>query len=277
MTERDARIAPTAHYTAHVWHRLGLPYAELFATARGRRLFWSFRLAGEWMAAALPGMPSMVDYLELRHRAIEHELERIGPDKIIELGAGLSRRGVTWAAERGVDYVEVDLPHMIAAKRAALGRAPADLRARLEGKLRHAAVDVLSSELGELLRRELGTPERPVVVAEGLLGYFALSERRAVVGSIARAIRARGRGALICDLRAGEGGATIAAAAKLLRAAIWLVTRGRGAREDFAGPEAARSFLLEAGFAHVEQVSVEQATPELARLRSPARVWSARA
>jgi hypothetical protein len=112
-------------------------------------------------------------------------------------------------------------------------------------------------------------------VAEGLLGYFPLAERRQLVGAIAGALGARGGGALICDLRAGEGGAAIAAAAKILRGAIWLVTRGRGAREDFADPEAARSFLLEAGFARADQVSAERATPELARLRSPARVWRA--
>jgi O-methyltransferase involved in polyketide biosynthesis len=275
MTERDARIAPTAHYTAHVWHRLGLPHAELFATERGRRLFWSFRLAGEWIAAATPGMPSMVDYLELRHGAIEHALEQLAPDIIIELGAGLSRRGATWAADRGVDYVEVDLAHMIAAKRRALERAPPELRHRIEGKLRHAAIDVLSDQFGDFLTRELAQRERPVVVAEGLLGYFALPERGRLVSSIAQALRARGGGALICDLRAGEGGPAIAAAAKILRGAIWLVTRGRGAREDFSGPEAARSFLLEAGFARAEQVPPEQATPELARLRSPARVWRA--
>ena len=72
----DARIAPTAHYTAYIWHRLGLPYAELFVTPEGRRLFWTFRLAGEWIAAASPSLPSMVQYLELRHRVIDHTPQR---------------------------------------------------------------------------------------------------------------------------------------------------------------------------------------------------------
>ena len=267
---RDAKIAPTAHYTAYVWHRLGLPYAELFATPTGRSLFWSFRAAFEWIAVAAPGIPSMVDYLELRHRAIEHALSEIDPDRIVELGAGLSRRGVTWAADHGVPYVEVDLPHMIEAKRAAIARAPAALREKLAGKLRHEARDVLSPDFADWLRSELAGAERPVVVAEGLLGYFPMHERARIVRAIAE-----GSPRLVCDLRSGEGGAAIAAAAKVLRAGIWIATRGRGAREDFESPAAVRAFLTEAGFERAEIVPPEAATPELARLATPARVWRA--
>lgn len=273
--DRDVRIGPTAHYTAYVWHRLGYPYSELFVTETGRRLFWAFRLSAEWLALAAPGVPSMVDYLELRHRAIEHALDAIDPDRIVELGAGLSRRGVTWAADRGVDYLEVDLPHMIAAKRAALERAPAELRERVASRLRHAAIDVLSDDFSERLASELEGAFRPVVIAEGLLGYFELAERGRVVRAIARAL-APAQGTLLCDLRAGEGGKPIAAAAKILRGAIWIATRGRGAREDFASREAARDFLVDAGFSGAEVVPVERAVPKLAHLRSPANVWRAR-
>jgi O-methyltransferase involved in polyketide biosynthesis len=271
----DAHIAPTAHYTAYVWYRLGLPHAELFATDTGRRLFWSFRLAGEWIAAAAPGIPSMAQYLELRHRAIEHALEEIEPDRIVEIGAGLSRRGLTWAADRGVVYTEVDLPHMIDAKREALERAPSELRERARTKLRQAAVDVLSDTFAAFLAEELEGAERPVVIAEGLLGYFALPERARIVRAVSRALASAGGGTLLCDLRSGEGGPAIAVAAKLLRGAIWVATRGRGARQDFASAEAVRDFLLDAGFSSALPVSVESATPHLAHLRSPARVWRA--
>lgn len=270
----DARIAPTAHYTAYVWHRIGLPYAELFATPTGRRLFWTFRLAGEWLAAAAPSVPSMAQYLELRHRAIDHALDQFGPDRVVELGAGLSRRGLTWALDRGVVYTEVDLPHMIAEKRRALARAP-ELEARAKGKLRHEAVDVLSEEFSPWLARELAGAERPAVVAEGLLGYFALPERRRIVAAVAGALASAGGGEFLCDLRSGEGGRAVAAAAGMLRGAIWIATRGRGAREDFASPEAVQRFLIDAGFSTAESIPAERACPELARLRSPARVWRA--
>jgi len=269
-----AEIAPTAHYTAYVWHRLGFPHAEHFATATGRRLFWSFRFAGEWVAAVHPTVPSMLQYLELRHRSIELALEDAAPDRVVEIGAGLSRRGLTWAADRGVDYVEIDLPHMVSAKRELIAeRVPAAVRARAGERLRHEAVDVLAPDFEGWLARALEGAARPVVIAEGVLGYFEIDDRERVAGAVARALG--GRGEFVCDLRAREGGRSVAAAAKLLRAGIWLVTRGRGAREDFPSREAVERYFEQAGFASAEPVAVERAAPHLGRLRSPARVWRA--
>lgn len=268
------QIAPTAHYTAYVWHRLGFPHAEHFATPTGRRLFWSFRFAGEWLAVAHPTVPSMLQYLELRHRSIEVGLEDAKPDRVVELGAGLSRRGLTWAADRGVDYLEIDLPHMVSAKRELIeARVPAPVRERARGRLRHEAVDVLGPGFESWLSRALEGAERPVVIAEGVLGYFELADRERVARSVARALD--GRGSFICDLRAREGGSAVAAAAKLLRAGIWLVTRGRGARDDFPSRQAVESYFERAGFARAEPIPVERAAPHLERLRSPARVWRA--
>lgn len=275
--DRDVRIAPTAHYTAWVWYRLGLPHAELFATERGRRLFWTFRLAGEWLAMALPRVPNMQQYLEMRHRSIDWALSEFDADRVVEIGAGLSRRGLTWAADRGVDYLEVDLPHMIEAKKEALSmRAPKSLAERAKTKLRHHAVDVLSPEFRDFLRDELASGSRRVVIAEGLLGYFDLAERERIVRSVGEALQAAGGGIFLCDLRAKEGGSSVAAAAKVLRGAIWLVTRGRGARQDFESTDAVREFFRNAGFASAEPVPVARATPELSKLKNPARVWEAR-
>lgn len=273
---RDQRIAPTAHYTAYVWHRLGLPHAEIFATPTGKRLFWLFRLAGEWGAAAHPTLPSMVQYLELRHRAIEHALDEHAPDAIVELGAGLSRRGLTWAADRAVPYVEVDLPHMIAMKREIIReRAPLDVRRRAEALLRHEAADVLGAGFERWLSAEVASFERPAVVAEGLLGYFDLPERAAIARAVASALSRAKSGVFVCDLRSREGGRMVSTAAKLLKGAIYVATRGRGARADFSGPGEIEAFFHQAGFREAAPVSIEAATPHLTHIRTPARVWKA--
>ncbi|MCA9596181.1 MAG: class I SAM-dependent methyltransferase [Myxococcales bacterium] len=269
MTDRDARISPTAHYTAYVWHRLRLPYAEHFATPTGRTLFWSFRAVGEWLAAASRTVPSMVQYLELRHRAIEHALSEIGPDHILEIGAGLSRRGVTWALDHGVRYTEVDLPHMVAAKRDVLARR--GLLSRVSGKLTQEQKDALSSDFGAWLHERLAGAERPVVIAEGVLGYFEMPERERIARSIAEGLA--GGGTFLCDLRSNEGGRTLAVTSELLKGAIWLVTRGRGAAENFRDEADVRSFFARTGFTTAEPVPTELATPHLVQLRSPARVW----
>jgi O-methyltransferase involved in polyketide biosynthesis len=270
---RDAKIAPTAYYTSYVWKRLGLPHADLFATAEGAALFWGFRAAGEWIAVLSPHLPSMTQYLALRHRLIEARLAALRPDRVVEIGAGLSRRGITWALDHGVDYVEVDLPDMIAAKRARLLAAGPRMRAVVDMRLRLESRDALAPDFGAWLAATLSGAERPVVIAEGVLGYFPLPERLAVVGSIRESLARAGGGSFLCDIRSREGGAAMALAATVLRSGIRLVTRGRGVREDFVSVDAVRAFFREAGFT-AEPVP-RSLVPELAQVPSPMRVWEA--
>ncbi len=269
----DEKIAPTAHYTAYVWKHVGMPHGELFATPLGAAMFWGFRLAVEGaLPRLLGGVPSMTEYLELRHLWIESALEEERPDRVVELGAGLSRRGVTWAA-RGVPYVEVDLPPMSALKRRMIAeRASPELRSRLSGRLTHVAADVLDGGFAGELASLLRGAERPVVVAEGVLGYFARPDRERLAASVARALE--GRGAFVTELRTASGDPSVAAAVKVLRASIRLATKGRGAREDFADPDDVRRFFAEAGFGSVEPLEHER-VPHLAGTRTPARVWRA--
>jgi O-methyltransferase involved in polyketide biosynthesis len=271
---RDERIAPTAYYTAYVWYRLGLPHAELFATPEGRRLFWGFRLAGEWIAAASPHVASMVQYLERRHRLIDRALVDLRPDRVVEIGAGLSRRGVT-LARRGVDCVEVDLPHMIREKsRRIEAGAEKALRDALRERLRLVPMDVLSGAFEPFLVSALAGAKRPVVVAEGLLGYFPMSERAALSGVVAAALRAAGGGAFLCDLRTGERGRAARTQSSLLHLGIRAATRGRGAREDFASDAAVARFFEAAGF---DETCVEDASslPGLGHLETPNAVFRA--
>jgi len=174
--------------------------------------------------------------------------------------------------------VEADLPHMVEAKRHFIEtRASAALRERIRARLRQEAVNVLGSGFEGWLAERLAGAARPAVVAEGLLGYFDMPDRLRVTRSIAGALSRGGGGSLVCDVRASEGGRAVAAAAKLLKAGIWLVTRGHGAREDFTGPAAVREHFANAGFVEAEPIPVDRAVPHLTALRSPGRVWRARA
>ncbi len=275
MSERDAQIAPTAHYTAYVWSRLKLPYAEHFATTRGRLIFWSARLAGEWVASVVPRLPSMTQYLELRHRTIERALLAHAPDVIVEIGAGLSRRGVTWASDEGVRYVEIDLPAMIAAKRAAIDALPPPIRKRLGDRLQLVSCDILADDFAHQLAKHLAGARRPAIVAEGVMGYFPEDERLRIARSIHSAFAAESSrtSIFLCDLRAREGGLGVALAAKLLKGGIRVLTRGRGAREDFANAAAIESFFSAAGYRTSAPVAPQ--LPHLAHLRAPMKVWQA--
>lgn len=272
---RDERIAPTAHYTAYVWKRLGLPHAELFATPRGAHLFWGFRAAGEWAAAASGRVPSMEQYLGLRHRLIEAALEEHAPGHVVELGAGLSRRGLTWAADRAVPFTEIDLPHMVQAKRALLERASPEVRRRAEAHLRIEEGDVLDPALGDRLRRLLAGVRRPAVVAEGLVGYFAPDERHRIVRSVREGLSDAADGIFLCDLRTRDAGRALGPAVKAMRLGIRLVTRGRGIRSDFADDAEVRAFFTQGGFPQADKLEASR-LPDLAHLRFPSAVWRAR-
>ncbi len=273
----DDRIAPTAHYTAWVWHRLGLPHADLYATAQGAAVFWGMRLLGEWMAAMAPGVPSMTRYLERRHLLIDRALEAHGPDRIVEIGAGLSRRGTSWAADQGVPYVEIDLPAMIAVKTALLAeRAPETLRLRLAGRLRLIEGDALDPGFEAVLRRELAGAHRPAIVAEGVLGYFTPGQRARLAARVRQALGANG-GIFLSDLRTREGHERMPLASRGLRAGIGLLTRGRGAGKEIEDDEAVRALFREAGFEQAAPVDIAALAPELLSVPSPGTVWQAHA
>lgn len=273
------RIGPTAHYTAYVWRRAGLPYAEHFATRQGAILYWGFFALGEWATRLSPTVPSMRQYLEYRHRLIDAVVARLQPGCVVELGAGLTRRAVTWAADHEVPAFELDLPAMAAIKRRRLARAPARLRARLGS--RHAVhdADVLAPELPAQLARWLHGHARPVVIAEGLLSYFDPEPRARVLAAVAQALRAGGGGFMVCDLHTAAAQARVGLAAHVLRAAIRGLTRRRRALDPFADFAALHRAFLVAGFDECHEEHPEdhvQAEPRLAHLRSVAHVIVAR-
>lgn len=273
------RIGPTAHYTAYVWKRLGLPHADLFATPTGALIYWSAFALGEWTTRVLPGVPSMREYLAYRHLLMDAAIEEIDPDRIVELGAGLSQRASAWVLARDITGIEIDLPHMIAVKRAAIDRAPAIVRDRLRARLQLVPDDVLADGFARRLRALVDGARRPVIVAEGLVSYFDAAGRRRLFGAIGEAL-AGSSGALVCDLHTRTNQAEFGPAAATLRMAIGVLTRRRRALDPFADADEVRAALRDAGLGAVLFATPETYVtqkPELAGLRSPALVVVARA
>ena len=249
MSDSD-KIAPTAHYTAYAWHVLGYPHAELFATDLGRRLFRAYRVL-ELPSALRGNMSPLLRTLRNRHAVIERELEALAPDLVVEIGAGLSRRGLTFAVDRGIRYLEIDLPPMVAYKTRLIDeRASSDVKAKLHARFRVLAADAMADDFAQLLARELQGAERPVVIAEGVVGYFgrALQKKllRAVHGALA------GRGAMLADLRVKKAGNH--RATRLLRLGILVATRGRGAADSFRSEDEVQRLFHDAGFGEVRKL-----------------------
>jgi len=258
---------------------MGLPHAELMATRRGRRLFWALRLCGEWLTLLSRRVPSMEQHLGYRHLLIDNQLRRIGPDRVVELGAGLSPRGVEWAADRGVRYHELDLAQMAAAKQRRLDRAPAELRARLDGRHSVECQNVLSEDFDAALAAMLKGARRPAVIAEGVLAYFEPVDRARLAAAIAGALAGcGGSGTFVCDLFAEDEVAKVAGAMKFLRLMIRVSARGQGHTAGFRDATEIERFFGAAGFDSVERLDAAdhaREVPELASKFSPVSVYCA--
>ncbi len=275
-----ARIGPTAHVTAYAWHRLGMPYAELFTTPEGARMYWMFRATVEWSTRWLP-IPSLLEFLEFRHRLIEAQLDRLEPDRIIELGAGLSRRGITWVLDRQIPYVEIDLPHMTAAKRAMLERGPGRVRRALErNDLELRSTDIFAPGFADELATLLAGAKRPVILSEGMLPYFPFSDAEKLLRNIVAGLRGHGQGGhYLTDLQRADRERKFGPAPQVLRQAINLVTRGQGADRPFRDLEHVDRFFALAGFEGGEELrprDFQDREPRLQTLRSPTSIWLAR-
>jgi O-methyltransferase involved in polyketide biosynthesis len=240
------RISPTAYYTAQTWVDLGFPHAELFATRRGRVFVAVYRLL-ERLGGGPRGV--LTRTLHNRHATLDEAVLACDPDRVVELGAGLSPRGIALAAGRDLDCVDVDLPAMLACKRRLVERrAGPALRAALARRWRLAALDVTADDFADGLAALLVGAARPVVVAEGLVGYFEDPVKRRILAAVRRALGERD-GALLADVRIRGGDAR---ATRTLRLGIRLLTRSRGAPTGFADAAHALGLVRAAGFARVE-------------------------
>jgi O-methyltransferase involved in polyketide biosynthesis len=272
------KIGPTAHVTAYAWYQLGLPYGNLFATREGATMYWVFRGATEagirWFK-----FPSLLEFLEFRHRMMEAQLELLDPDRIVELGAGLSRRGITWALDRGVRYTEIDLPHMTAAKRAMIERGPAHaLRALRDGELELRSTDILAPGFAAELAELLAGAKRPVVISEGMIDYFELRDREMLLESIAKGLRSTG-GHYLTDIHRADRERNYGPGPAVLRTAIKLATKGQGPAEPFRNLEQVERTFAMAGFDENRELRPKELAdlePRLRRLRSPTSVWLAK-
>ncbi len=127
-------------------------------------------------------------HFELRARSLDMALDDVAAQRVIELAAGFSFRGLDRAARSHVSYVDTDLPDVAAVKAALVATlAPA----ALSGTLRVHALDALDRDAFEAAVAML--PPGPIaVVHEGLLMYLDPVEKAQLAATIHACLRARG-------------------------------------------------------------------------------------
>jgi len=184
MTERAADLSVTALYTSATWSWGRLPNAELLDHAHARRVF---RLVNAVLKVARPfiGLRAPLHLALIhRHTLIDSLLRASGYVRVLELAAGLSRRGVTFTADPRIDYVEVDRPDVVAKKRELLERTPDGRAALARANFHLVAADVLTESFETVCPTD---GARLFVIAEGLLMYLEPEAQR----SLGRAVAGR--------------------------------------------------------------------------------------
>ncbi len=197
--EGNQRIGIPAYFTSHAWVEAGFDYADLFETKQGRRMFKALEPVLHLFGFLGPAVRLHNEYLFVRHFAHEARLRQIRPSCIVEIGAGLSPRGIAFAsADPDLRYIEVDLPNMVAAKRSALGSFQAPPNYFL------GTTDLLGEDFIDSLPAMPRPGDRVAVVTEGVTDYFNMPEKRRAFGNICSLLRTHGGGHYLLDIYARE-------------------------------------------------------------------------
>ena len=247
---KNGDLSVTALYTSATWAWAGLSGAELLASPESRRVFDSTNGA---LALARPFQKeprSLQHALVHRHAMLDHLLRASGARQVVELAAGLSRRGVAFSADPSTRYTEVDLEHVLGHKRRLLERTP-EGRAVLERpNLRLVARDVVQSELDDLV-----TPGEPLfVLAEGLLVYLQPEEQRALWRKVRGLLDRAGGGGFAFDLVPSSEEPEPGAAGKALGWMMKRFTGGKTFERDARSRGDIAAELGDAGFSGVEMI-----------------------
>jgi len=265
-------LSVTALYTAGTWAWAALPGAELLADDDARRVFAVTNAA----LKLRPRAPSLRHALVQRHVMIDRALEDAKLAHVLELAAGLSRRGAHLSGRPDVTVTEVDLPAVIARKRALLERTAEGRAVLARPNLRLVAGDVASIDLAALAAAPPGA--RLAVVAEGLLMYLDAAAQRDLFARV-RALLGAG-GLFVFDLVPQVEQPPPGVAGRALAGLMRRFTRGGDfvrdtrSRDDIAADLRAAGFTVEAlapadAPAHWAIPHLDQRTQQL--------VWVARA
>jgi O-methyltransferase involved in polyketide biosynthesis len=234
-------LSITALYTAEAWRWGGFAGAELFASDESRRVFDATNAA-----LALFGRRDLPHALAQRHAMIDRLLADTKATRVLELAAGLSRRGAALTKDPRVEYTEIDLAPVIARKRALLERTAEGRAVLARPNYRLVAGDVSTSTLS------LEPFAAPVVIAEGLFVYLDVAAQRRLAARIAALPKSV---TFLFDLTPPSEQPPPGLGGKLLGAAMRRFTGGKGFAPDGRTRAEITADLRGAGFTEARAIA----------------------
>jgi O-methyltransferase involved in polyketide biosynthesis len=240
-------LSVTALYTCQTWVWGGFPNSQLFAHADAKRVFDATNAALAVSRLFRRDFAPLRESLVHRHAAIDALLKRSGARQVLELAAGLSRRGATFSEDPDVRYTELDLPAVSRKKRALLERTEEGRAVLARPNFRLVEGDVQDAELETWT--EPGVPL--FVIAEGLMMYLQPPQQRGLWERIARVCQRAGQAGFVFDLVPASEQPKPGAVGRALEAAMKSFTGGRSFERDARTRDEIAADVRVAGFDEV--------------------------
>jgi O-methyltransferase involved in polyketide biosynthesis len=255
------RISPTAWGVAYRRTFTDIPYSvEIFEELQ--EIMKRTKSAAELEQLESLKYPEMTPMFEARYKLVNRLLKENNAKQILELAAGFSQRGIEMAQDPLVEYVEVDLPGVIAEKRGIVEKLIADKKIPEQQNLHineGSALDIRDlSKAAESFRNE------PIaVVNEGLLRYLNFDEKATVARNVHELLERFGGVWITPDITLREG--LFGQTDEKMKAQTDRVQKLVGvdfSKNVFDNEEAAIKFFGELGF-DVERHAFTEMTDEL--------------
>ena len=189
----NPRVSLTGYATASAWTHFGFEHAQWFSTLRGRALFLPLHLGCRALRRFAPGPGAFTETLYWRHHWFSEWAARQCPGLAIEIGAGLSTRGIAHAARNPqMHWVDYDLPDMVHARANMLASRDLPANYTLEPG------DLLAPGLGA----QLTAPSRGSVIAmtEGVTDYLDRNEKPRAWQNISSLLKRLGGGRYLLEI-----------------------------------------------------------------------------
>ncbi|MET0790583.1 MAG: class I SAM-dependent methyltransferase [Polyangiaceae bacterium] len=186
-----------------------------------------------------------------RYRSLDRLLAESRCSNVLELGAGLSFRGLELARTTNTFYVDTDLPNIVALKLELIEKLRG--QARL-GSLRVQALNALDAAAFQATVSQF--PPGPLAIAnEGLLVYLDEREKAQLADNVRAALRARGGTWLTADVYIQNPGGS-APNVSYGRTREFL-DKHRVEQNKFANWSAAQQFFTNNGFSIASKLAHE--------------------
>lgn len=242
------KISPTARGSAYALSFCDIPYAEEIVEEAKVEEFLG-ALAGRFGLANSPKsfiikkiIAKFAPLNEGRFRSASEILKRRGIKNILEIAAGLSPRGLAITADSTVNYVETDLPEMLAEKERLVKSILAKQNIT-RPNLKFFAANALDFDALAKASEHLAPPI--AIINEGLLTYLTMEEKIVVAQNIHRLLKQKKGVWISPDFQPLEKRTGIKAA--ILKKVIDLTGRDT-AKNSFQNEKELSDFLRETNF-----------------------------